>query len=730
MRRTYAGKISPEQKKSEATPGASAPRPVASIVTAAGDRGEQTGKLKRPTRRDRLEEELRAGALQDKGSTRTASEAPAKSKGRGKGAGKGVEKPRAKLPALALSTEEVFGARAQKREDEVRTAASERQPAKMAARAKGEGDKSAAAKANGHAGSAGVVKAKVGVKGSAEGSRKGGKSAKSATVGKREVARAIEANEKAQPEEAVEEERTVDRARPKSHAVGRDREAPSILPANSADAWEPGSLASTVKWVAAAGLQGSSQPLPYAATIQKAFGRHDISRVQAHLGGSAAAAARALGAHAYAAGEHIAFDGSPDLHTAAHEAAHVVQQRHGVQLPGGVGQPGDPFERHADAVADLVVRGQSAQHLLDGFLNSGTTTAVQLKASGAIQFNPVGMLEFLADQAADYSEFPPTLVILAMLGQENEDPKEQVKPKPKEGKTPTRKYKVKKGDNLTKIAKKEGVQLGPLIQANPQIKDPNLIYPNQIINVPVLPGSDKAKEHKASPEKEGPKEREKHQRGTKSPGAKAPPENVYIVHTGDNLTRIARHHHVTLKSLIAANPQIKNPNLIHPGDRIVIPGKPGPNGLKTPPPKPVTSPTTAKQDVANQQKKKHKSENDTEDQDPVAQALGAIEDVGSGMDGGGEFPPTAYILSLLGQDDDPAMEKPQKPHKPAPTPPKPHKKDPPPKPDSHYIIKRGDTLWAIARKHGIKLRDLEKANPQIRDYDVIYPGQKINLPGA
>mgnify|MGYP002064701929 CR=1 FL=1 len=32
-----------------------------------------------------------------------------------------------------------------------------------------------------------------------------------------------------------------------------------------------------------------------------------------------------MGAKAYATGNHVAFQQQPDLHTAAHEAAHVVQ---------------------------------------------------------------------------------------------------------------------------------------------------------------------------------------------------------------------------------------------------------------------------------------------------------------------------------------------------------------------------------------------------------------------
>jgi hypothetical protein len=81
---------------------------------------------------------------------------------------------------------------------------------------------------------------------------------------------------------------------------------------------------------------------------------------------------------AYATGSTVAFREAPDLHTAAHEAAHVVQQRAGVQLRGGVGEAGDPYERHADDVADAVVAGQPAGALLDQMAGSGASgTAVQ-----------------------------------------------------------------------------------------------------------------------------------------------------------------------------------------------------------------------------------------------------------------------------------------------------------------------------------------------------------------
>ncbi len=116
--------------------------------------------------------------------------------------------------------------------------------------------------------------------------------------------------------------------------------------------------------VHAAAAEGVASPvtqMPHFDRIQQAFGGHDISSIQAHVGGESASA---MGATAFASGDHVVFDREPDLHTAAHEAAHVVQQAQGVNLYGGVGEAGDAYERAADAVADRVVAGQSAADLL------------------------------------------------------------------------------------------------------------------------------------------------------------------------------------------------------------------------------------------------------------------------------------------------------------------------------------------------------------------------------
>jgi hypothetical protein len=130
---------------------------------------------------------------------------------------------------------------------------------------------------------------------------------------------------------------------------------------------------------AARGTSGSAGALPHADRIQKSFGDHDISHIKAHTDGAAAEGSAAMGAEAYATGDHVAFKGAPDLHTAAHEAAHVVQQQAGVQLSGGVGKAGDSYEQNADAVADAVVAGKDASGLL-GKSKGGGGGGVQRKA--------------------------------------------------------------------------------------------------------------------------------------------------------------------------------------------------------------------------------------------------------------------------------------------------------------------------------------------------------------
>jgi hypothetical protein len=131
--------------------------------------------------------------------------------------------------------------------------------------------------------------------------------------------------------------------------------------------------------IAGRGVETAASVLPHAKEIQESFGRHDIGATKAQIGGDATVASEAIGAKAYVHGDRVAFASSPDLHTAAHEAAHVVQQRAGQAPTSGLDTPGDALEQQADKVADAVVAGHSAEAVLDSIvvLPGAAATAVQ-----------------------------------------------------------------------------------------------------------------------------------------------------------------------------------------------------------------------------------------------------------------------------------------------------------------------------------------------------------------
>ena len=45
-----------------------------------------------------------------------------------------------------------------------------------------------------------------------------------------------------------------------------------------------------------------------------------------------------------------------------------------------------------------------------------------------------------------------------------------------------------------------------------------------------------------------------------------------------------------------------------------------------------------------------------------------------------------------------------------------------------HTVERGDSLWKLAVKYQVGLSEIKAANPTIKNYDLIYPGQQINIP--
>ena len=135
---------------------------------------------------------------------------------------------------------------------------------------------------------------------------------------------------------------------------------------------------------------------PFQEQIQQAFGgRHDISDLQAYTGTAAQAANANLGSRAFCKGRYVAFAGQPTLKEAAHEATHGVQQaalEDSLHLKRGIGEVGDKYERHADAVAKAVVRGESVESLLDRVAGGPTeVTPTPAKENAPVQMMGGGL---------------------------------------------------------------------------------------------------------------------------------------------------------------------------------------------------------------------------------------------------------------------------------------------------------------------------------------------------
>ncbi|MHA6533557.1 LysM peptidoglycan-binding domain-containing protein [Paenibacillus sp. BAC0078] len=105
---------------------------------------------------------------------------------------------------------------------------------------------------------------------------------------------------------------------------------------------------------------------------------------------------------------------------------------------------------------------------------------------------------------------------------------------------------VKQGDSLYALSQKYGVPLQTIIEANPQISNPDVLVIGDKVKIPA--------------------------------GATPVPDNneVFYKHTvkqGDTLWKLSKAWGITLKDMIDANPQLKNPNVLMVGEIVNIPKK-------------------------------------------------------------------------------------------------------------------------------------------------------------
>lgn len=105
------------------------------------------------------------------------------------------------------------------------------------------------------------------------------------------------------------------------------------------------------------------------------------------------------------------------------------------------------------------------------------------------------------------------------------------------------------GDTLNAIAARCGTSVEMIVAANPEIINPNFVYVGQQLTMP-----------------------------SASDGSEPDTPGRYIVQPGDTLTSIARRFGTTVAAIVAANPQISNPDFIYVGQPVTIPGQAGNEG--------------------------------------------------------------------------------------------------------------------------------------------------------
>jgi LysM repeat protein len=111
---------------------------------------------------------------------------------------------------------------------------------------------------------------------------------------------------------------------------------------------------------------------------------------------------------------------------------------------------------------------------------------------------------------------------------------------------------VQRGETLFQISQNYGTTVSAVLQVNPQIANPNLIYPGELIIIPVL----------APIPPTGP--------GLPIPPTGDPAAGTYVILPGDTLSRIAARFGTTVQALLQLNPQIVNPGILEAGRTLRI----------------------------------------------------------------------------------------------------------------------------------------------------------------
>ncbi len=237
-------------------------------------------------------------------------------------------------------------------------------------------------------------------------------------------------------------------------------------------------------------------------------------------------------------------------------------------------------------------------------------------------------------------------------------------------------YTVQPGDTMFFIAQRFGVSLQALINANPHITNPSLIFPGDVLCVP----------------------------GGGPPSGRVPAscppgfQGRYTVVPGDTMFFIAQRFGVSLQALINANPHITNPNEIFPGDVLCVPGPQPPCRV------PVSCPPGFMCRYTVQP-------GDT--MFSIAQRFGVSLQALINANPQITNPNEIFPCDVLCVPCEPQCRMPA---------------SCPPGFRCRYTVQPGDTMFSIAQRFGVSLQALINANPQITNPSEIFPCDVLCVP--
>ncbi len=162
-------------------------------------------------------------------------------------------------------------------------------------------------------------------------------------------------------------------------------------------------------------------------------------------------------------------------------------------------------------------------------------------------------------------------------------------------------YTVRRTDSMFTIARSESVSLSRLIRANPQVPDPDVIYPGEQLCIPkpvkppeppkcpdgIFYAARRRETGRSIADKFGISLEDLRRANPDVdlsrldvgqvlciPGVLdkiCPGRRLYTVRRTDSMFTIARRESVSLSRLIRANPQVPDPDVIYPGEQLCIP---------------------------------------------------------------------------------------------------------------------------------------------------------------